>query len=315
MSVIRTVFLGTPPIAMECLKALHKDEHFEVVGVVSQPDRPAGRKMKLQASEVSQYALENNLPLIRPEKAKGDVFFETIQSWGAECAVVVAYGQILTQKFLDIFPQQVVNVHASLLPRWRGAAPIQRAIMEGDQETGVCLQVMTKKLDAGDVISSRKIAIKEEMNALSLHEAMIPLAKDILTIDFMDYLRGNLSATPQDESQVTYAHKIEKSESIVDWNQHARIIFQKQRGLMMGPGAMTTFHGKKLKLIRMQVHNETSKGSAGEIVQVTNDSFVVQCQTGQLRVMELQPESRSRQSAKQFLAGYEVKIGEVLGEG
>ena len=312
MSVIRTVFLGTPFIARECLKALHEDEHFEIVGVVSQPDRPAGRSMKLQASEVSQYALDNDLPLIRPEKAKGDEFMEAVRSMGAECAVVVAYGQILNQQFLDLYPKRVVNVHASLLPRWRGAAPIQRAIMEGDEETGVCLQVMVKKLDAGDVLNERKIKIEDSMTALDLHDAMIPLAQDLLRIDLMDYMRGNLSAEPQDESQVTYAHKIEKSESAVDWNQPARTIFQRQRGLMMGPGSVTGFRGKRLKLIETKLVEESSTGKPGEIIDVSSDSLTVQCQPGTLKLLQVQPESRSRQQVKQFLTGHDVKKGEVL---
>lgn len=314
MSVIRTVFLGTPYIAKECLRALHEDEHFEIVGVVSQPDRPAGRNMKLQASEVSAYALENQLPLIRPEKAKGPEFIEAIQKMGAECAVVVAYGQILNSAFLGQFPKRVVNVHASLLPRWRGAAPIQRAIMEGDKETGVCLQVMVKKLDAGDVINYRKIKITDEMDAMDLHDAMIPLAQNLLKIDFMDYMRGNLSAEPQDESQVTYAHKIDKAESAVDWNLSANVICQRQRGLMMGPGAVTSYKGKNLKLIRTCVEDESSTGNAGEIVSVETEAIVVQCKTGRLKLLEVQPESRSRQTVKQFLTGHKVSVGEVLGE-
>lgn len=313
MSVIRTVFLGTPFIAKECLKALHEDEHFEIVGVVSQPDRPAGRNMKLQASEVSQYAIKHKLPLLCPEKAKGPEFMQAIQKMGAECAVVVAYGQILSEKFLQLFPQRVVNVHASLLPRWRGAAPIQRAIMEGDKETGVCLQVMVKKLDAGDVLNERKIKIEDSMTALDLHDAMIPLAQDLLKVDLMDYMRGNLSAKPQDESLVTYAHKIEKSESGVDWKQPARVIFQRQRGLMMGPGSVTKFRGKRLKLIQMKVVDENSKGVIGEIIEVDGESLVVQCNPGKVRIVEVQPESRSRQSVRQFLTGHDVKKGEVLG--
>ncbi len=313
MSVIRTIFLGTPFIARECLRALHEDEHFEVVGVISQPDRPAGRNMKLQASAVSQYAVEQNLPLICPEKAKGPEFIEAIKKMGAECAVVVAYGQILNKEFLELFYQRVVNVHASLLPRWRGAAPIQRAIMEGDKETGVCLQVMVKKLDAGDVLNYRKIKIENSMTAMDLHDAMIPLAQDLLKVDLMDYLRGHLSAKPQDEAQVTYAHKIDKSESVVDWNLPARTIFQRQRGLMMGPGSVTRLRGKRLKLIQIVVVDETSKGTPGEIVGLDGENIIVQCHPGRVQLMEVQPESRSRQTVKQFLAGHNIKTGEVFG--
>ncbi|MCB0407530.1 MAG: methionyl-tRNA formyltransferase [Bdellovibrionales bacterium] len=315
MSVIRTVFLGTPFIAKECLKALVEDEHFEVVGVVSQPDRPAGRKMQLKASEVSAYALEHKLPLIRPEKADGEEFIQSIKKWGAECVVVVAYGQILRKDFLDMFPQKVVNVHASLLPRWRGAAPIQRAMMAGDQETGVCLQVMTESLDAGAVLGARKMIIQDAMNAIDLHNAMIPLAQDLLTVDFMDYMRGNLSPTPQEESLVTYAKKIKKSESQMDWSLPNREIFNRQRGLMMGPGATTVFRGKPIKIHRMELVNDLSlKAAPGVIVDVNKSDFTVQCGEGQLKILELQPASKACQTSAQFLLGHKIAKGEVFGE-
>jgi methionyl-tRNA formyltransferase len=294
--------------------ALVEDSHFEVVGVVSQPDRPAGRQMKLQESEVAEYARSQGLKVLKPESAKAPEFLESIKKWGAECAVVVAYGQILNREFLKLFPKKVVNVHASLLPRWRGAAPIQRAIMAGDRETGVCLQVMTRKLDAGDVLGSRKIAIDDEMNALELHDAMIPMAQSLLTIDFMDYMRGNLSASPQDEFLVTYAKKIEKNESAVDWTVSAREIQQRQRGLMMGPGAATKYKGKTLKLLKTRaLSGSASKKPPGTVIDVQKTFFSVQCGSGSLQILEVQPESRAQQSVEQFLLGHPLTVGDVFG--
>lgn len=313
MSVVRTIFLGTPLIAQKCLEALVDDEHYEVVGVVTQPDRPAGRNMKLQESEVAAYARNKGLPTVKPENAKDPHFLSEVKSWGAECAVVVAFGQILNQDFLNLFPQKVVNVHASLLPRWRGAAPIQRSIMAGDSETGVCLQVMTRKLDAGDVLGSRKIKITDDMDALALHDAMIPLAQSLLTIDLMDYLRGNLSATPQEPSLVTYAKKIEKQEAHVDWTLSAEEINRRQRGLMMGPGASATRAGKKLKLLKTKARGAKSAKPvrpAGEIAEVQKTFFVVQCGQGELEVHHVQPESRAPQTAEQYLLGHPLKVGD-----
>lgn len=310
MSVIRTLFLGTPHIAQKCLQSLHEDEHFEIVGVVSQPDRPSGRKMKLSPSAVSEYALNQELNLLRPESAKTQEFIDSVQKLGAEAAVVVAYGQILTQNFLDLYPQKVVNVHASLLPKWRGAAPIQRSIINGDSETGVCLQIMKQELDAGDVLNFRKIPLDSEIDALELHDQMIPLAADLLTIDFMDYLRGNLSGTPQDQAHVTFAPKIKKQESIIDWGQSSLNLHRLRRGLTLGPGVVSSLLNKRIKLHKTQVVNIDSKGVPGTIVMVNENSFLVQCGLGQLEVLEVQLESKRRQSVNEFLKGFHLKVGD-----
>lgn len=315
MSVIRVVFLGTPDIASYCLSSLIKDEHFQVVGVMTQPDRPAGRNMKLQASPVRQLAEKNALPVLTPEKVNTPEVLETIKTWRAEAAVVVAYGQILPQNFLDLFPNRVVNIHASLLPRWRGAAPIQRAIMEGDVDTGVSLQVVVKKLDAGDVLGTRKIKIQDE-DALEMLEKMKPLAADLLEVEFMDYLRGNLTATPQDEAKVTYAHKIDKSEGRVDWSLPAVTIYNHMRGLKMGPGAHTLISGKILKLHKAQVNESSGKKTArpGEVLESSPAGIKVACGDGVLLLTEVQPESKPKMKAADFLKGRKVEVGEVLGE-
>src|SRR5690606_12427434 len=205
--IIRTVFLGTPDFARAQLEYLAQDPHYEIVGVVTQPDRPAGRHMHLQPSPVKKFALEKGFKVLTPEKMTPEVIAE-VASWRAELAVVVAFGQILPQAFLDLFPKKAVNIHASLLPRWRGAAPIQRAIMAGDKETGVALQVIVKKLDAGDVIGTYRLPITDETDALKLLTDMVPLGQKLLHVDLMDYLRGNISPQPQDDGAVTYAHKI-----------------------------------------------------------------------------------------------------------
>ncbi|HWU43744.1 MAG TPA: methionyl-tRNA formyltransferase, partial [Bdellovibrio sp.] len=192
MSKVRVCFLGTPEFAVTSLKALLSDDHFEVVGVVTQPDRPAGRKLQLTPSPVKQLAIVNNLKVLAPEALKKNpLMLDEIRNWGAEVAVVVAFGQILTQEFLDSFRFGCVNIHGSILPRWRGAAPIQRAIEAGDLESGVTLQKMVKKLDAGDIIGLRRIKITPEMNAMELHDQLALLGADLLRVELMDYVRGN----------------------------------------------------------------------------------------------------------------------------
>ncbi|MCB0363052.1 MAG: methionyl-tRNA formyltransferase [Bdellovibrionales bacterium] len=314
MSVVRVVFLGTPDIAAFCLESMLSDEHFKIVGVVSQPDRASGRKLKLHPSPVKELALAHHLPLMTPENFKDSEVLNQISSWKAEAAVVVAYGQILPQAFLDLYPMNVVNIHTSLLPRWRGAAPIQRAIMAGDRKTGVCLQVMVKKLDAGDVIGKRSVDIHEDMDAVELLERMKPLASDLLHVEFMDYLRGNLVPHPQDESLVTYAKKVENEESLIDWNLSAREIRNRMRGLALGRGIYTWHDHKKLKLTKTQVVSNKMPAEPGEVVVVGSDYFEVATGGGILRVSGVQPESRSQMGVDAYLRGYTLKVGDRLGE-
>jgi methionyl-tRNA formyltransferase len=318
VSKVRVCFLGTPEFAVTSLKQLVNDEHFEVVGVVTQPDRPSGRKMQLTPSPVKAFALSYGLKVISPEKVSQDVILQEIEKWGAEVAVVVAFGQILSQKFLDLFRFGAVNVHGSLLPRWRGAAPIQRAIEAGDTESGVTLQKIVKKLDAGDIIGVRKIAIGPEMTATELFEEMAFQGADLLHIELMDYVRGNLAPTPQDESQVEerflYAKKIEKSEAQIDWSQAAEQIHNKVRGFHAGPGTFTTLDGKKIKIHKTRV--DSSKAippAAGTVTAISDEALSVATGRGILNLLELQPESRNRMSVKDFLKGHALKEGDRLG--
>lgn len=316
MSRIRTLFLGTPDIARYCLESLSRDEHFEIVGVVTQPDRPAGRKLQLQPSPVKSLALTIGVPVFTPEKASDPETLRQLQGLGAEAAVVVAYGQILSQKFLDLYPNKVVNVHASLLPRWRGAAPIQRAIMNGDRESGVSLQVMVRKLDAGPILGERKIVITNEMTAFELYKQCELLGAQLLAVDLMDYLRGNLSAIPQDESRVTYASKIEKAEAEINWSQDARVLSNLVRGLNMGPIAQTRRDGKILKLHKTRaIESEPAKTllRPGQVVSVSEKSLIVQCGKGSLELLEVQPESRAKMSIADYVRGYPTKPGDVFG--
>lgn len=314
MSRVRAVFLGTPEIARTCLESMIKDPHFEIVGVVTQPDRPAGRKMQLQPSPVKTLVQPLGIPVLSPENINSDEVLAQIAEFRAEVAVVVAFGQILKKKFLGMYPERVVNVHASVLPRWRGAAPIQRAIMEGDTETGVCLQVMVRKLDAGPVLGARRFAIPPEMTAIESYRKCEALGADLLAVELMDYIRGNLTPVPQDEAQVTYAHKIEKGEALVDWTADATTVHNRVRGLAMGPQAFTYHNGKILKLHKTVPHSKHSASlRPGQVLEVTEKSLLVQCGKGSLELLNVQPESRSAMLIAEFLRGYPVKAGDSFG--
>lgn len=336
MSKVRVCFLGTPEFAATSLQALLNDDHYEVVGVVTQPDRPAGRKLALTPSPVKVLAQKHNLKVLSPESLKDNqLILDAIKTWSAEVAVVVAFGQILTEEFMSSFNFGAVNVHGSLLPRWRGAAPIQRSIQYGDRETGVALQRMVKRLDAGDVIGVRKVAIPLEMTAMELHDQLALLGADLLRVELMDYVRGNLAPIKQEENFVTIAKKIDKSESEINWNLQAIEIHNQVRALTMGPGSYTFFNGKKLKIHKTTVATEFAKfdfsiqnqqdlknyldayqkrkneksEKIGTVMQVTDDYIRVQTGLGYIDLLEVQPESRNRMKIKDFLQGNEVNSG------
>jgi methionyl-tRNA formyltransferase len=314
VSEVRVCFLGTPEFAAVALKRVLEDSHYKVVGVVTQPDRPAGRKLQLTPSPVKKLALENGLTVLTPENLRKEPeMVEVIKSWNAEVAIVVAFGQILDQKFLDLFSLGCVNVHSSILPRWRGAAPIQRAVETGDKITGVCLQKVVLKLDAGDVIGIRQVVLDDEINSLELHDQLAILGADLLHIELMDYIRGNLVAVPQDESQVTYAKKIDKVECELDFKQPARTLHNKIRAFTWGPGTFTTFEGKRLKIHKTRINDEIKSGTPGQVIEVKKDSFFVQTGSGILEILEVQPESKSKQSAHDFIAGSKISKGAMLG--
>lgn len=312
MSVVRIVFLGTPDIAAYQLDSLLSDDHFKVVGVVTQPDRPAGRKMKLMPSAVKKLAEEKGVEVFTPDNINTGEAIEKIKSWRAEAAVVVAYGQILKDEFLNLFPDKIVNLHASLLPRWRGAAPIQRSIMAGDDKTGISLQVVTKELDAGNVIGTRSFTIPDTMDALDALERMKPLGAELLSVEFMDYLRGNLAPVKQNRKDVTYAKKLEKSESKIHWHMTARQVFNNIRGLKMGPGSYCMRGDKKIKIHKAFPVQYDHNSKPGEVLYADRSVFRVACKQNALEVIEVQPESKPKMLVSEYIKGHPIELGEVF---
>jgi methionyl-tRNA formyltransferase len=317
VSKVRAVFLGTPEFAVVSLKKLAKDAHFEIVGVVTQPDRPAGRRLQLTPSPVRSFSLAQGFRVIAPEKINQELILQEIKKWGAEVAIVVAFGQILSQKFLDLFPFGAVNVHGSLLPKWRGAAPIQRALEAGDTETGVALQKIVRELDAGDILGVRKVQVPIEMTALELHDQLAELGADLLQIELMDYVRGHLVPTAQDSSKVTFAKKINKAECEISWSEPALKIHNKARGFLMGPGTFTLQSGKKLKLYKTLPVDSKQLGKKspqpGTVVRATESELWIQTGEGVLALIEVQPESRSKMKITEFQKGYGLNEGDRLG--
>ncbi len=309
MSVIRTLFLGTPEFARYHLEHLLKDTHYNVVGVVSQPDRPKGRKLALTPSPVKELALAQSIPVFTPQKASDSDFIEQVKKLNAEVAIVVAYGQILRPAFLELFPSRVVNIHGSILPKLRGAAPIQRTLMNDDREGGVSLQVMVEKLDAGPIIGLRKLQISQDINAKELHDALMPLGADLLHIELMDYLRGNLSPILQDEAKVTLAPKISPAEEKIDWNKTANAIHNQVRGLALQGGAYTQLNGKRFKIHQTQLapsnKSKLSQGTA-EVSPATGNILISCGNNEQIEALIVQPEGKSKMSAADFVKGLQT---------
>lgn len=315
MKPFRVIFLGTPDFAVGPLKELARNPQFEIVHVVSQPDKPKGRSMQLSPSPVKETALKLNLPVNATENVNTEDFLKFVRELKADIAVVIAFGQIVSQEFLDAFPFGCVNVHGSLLPKWRGAAPIQRSIQNGDTETGVALQIMVYALDAGPVLGVRKIPLTEMDTSSVVYEKLKKLSCELLNVELVEYLKGNLKAKPQDETQVTIAKKIKKEEGAVDWNKDASFIVNSIRAFDVWPGTWAKLSsGKTLKIIKATV-DKTYQVEPGKIVKIDKDSITVACGQNSLKIYEVQLESKARQSVETFLRGYPLKEGEFLRNG
>ena len=297
---------------MTHLEALLKNKNYIVAGVVTQPDRPAGRKMQLMPSPVKLLASQNHLTVLTPENLRKEPeIFELIKAWKADVAVVVAFGQILSQEFLDSFKFGAVNVHGSLLPLWRGAAPIQRSIEAGDTVTGVSLQQVVKKLDAGAVIGERRIDLNNETNATELYSRLAQLGCELLDQELFSYISGDTKAVAQDESKVTIARKIEKEESLIDWKKSAFQIHNKVRAFTMGPGTYVMFQGKRLKIHKTEVRDGATK-LVLQIAEVNANELVIETGNGFLSLLEVQPESKSKLSIQEFLKSITLKKGDLF---
>lgn len=312
MSRFRVCFLGTPSFAAAHLSALLTHSNFDVVGVVTQPDRPAGRKMQLTPSKVKTTALEKNLKVLTPENLRKDEsVFEEIKAWKADVAVVVAFGQILSQEFLDSFPFGAVNIHGSLLPKWRGAAPIQRSIEAGETVTGVSLQRVVKKLDAGPIIAEKIVELNSDINATELYDLLEKKGCELLTESLPLYLEKKIQPTEQDEAKVTIARKIEKEESLLDWNLPASMLHNRIRAFTMGPGTYVSFRGQRLKIHRSKVKESTGI-SPGKIISLGDRELVVQAGENALSLLEVQPESKARMAIAEFLKSANLKQGDLF---
>ena len=298
--------MGTPDFAAVTLEALIAAGH-EICGVLNQPDKPRNRN-KVTYSPVKECALAHGIPVYQPLTAKDAETQALVESLHPELTVVVAYGQILPQKLLDVPKFGSVNVHASLLPKYRGAAPIQWAVLDGEAETGVSLMYMTRRLDAGDVIATARTAIGAEETAPELWDRLAKLGGELLVAAIPHLQDGTASRTPQDESVFTYAPMLTKAMSPVDWNRSAAAIHNQIRGLQPWPCAVAEIDGRLCKLFRAEIGGET-KAVPGTILRADKQGIEVACGDGRsLRILELQGEGGKRMNAASYLNGHPIRL-------
>lgn len=308
--MLRTIFMGTPDFAVPTLEALLK--HHTVVGVATQPDRPAGRRGELKAPPVKVLAVQAGIPVIQPEKLRQPGVFDQLEAWQADLIVVAAFGQILPERVLNLPRYGCLNVHASLLPRWRGAAPIQAALRAGDAETGITIMRMDAGLDTGPMLRKRAIAISDQDTSASLHDTLAMLGADLLIETIPGYISGEIKPITQDETEVTYAPQIRKEDGRIDWNEPAEAIERSIRAFTPWPGVFTIWNGKVLKIHRARIsagHARTSE------VIATPTGFAVGTSTDLIVPEELQLEGKKRVEAAEFVRGYPAIVGAMLNNG
>lgn len=310
---MRVVFMGTPDFATGTLEEIIKAGH-EIVGVVTQPDKPKGRGKALMPTPVKETAMKYGISVYQPKRVREPEFMETLRELAPEVIVVAAFGQIITKEILDMPKYGCINVHASLLPAYRGAAPIQWAVINGDKESGVTIMQMNEGLDTGDMIDKVVVPIEAEETGGSLFDKLSVAGAKLCVKVLEDLQAGTAVREKQPEESTTpYAAMISKKMGEINWEKPAKEIEQLIRGLNPWPSAYTKIHGKTLKLWKAEVLEGHSEKKAGQITEVEKDSICVQTGQGLLRIQELQLEGKKRMDTSSFLRGYSLEEGELLG--
>ncbi len=306
--------MGTPEFAVPTLRML-LDGEDPVVGVVTQPDQPSGRGMAFHAPPVKVLAEARQLPVFQPAKLRTPEAFATLQAWQPDLIIVVAYGKMLPNSVLTLPPLGCINVHASLLPKYRGAAPIQWAIAQGEQETGVTIMCISERMDAGDILLQKRIPIEKDDTGGSLHDKLANLGAEALLEALVLLKQGRLVARPQNEADATYAPMIKKEDGCIDWRQSAAVIERRIRAFTPWPSAYTTFHGKLLKIYKAQPELQAAQKavSPGTVTEVSPVHLLVATGEGQLSLVEVQLEGRRRMRIEEFLRGHAVQPGVLFG--
>ena len=310
---MRVVFMGTPDFAVASLNAL-VDAGHEVAAVITQPDRPKGRGNKMTFPEVKERALELGLPVHQPDSVKDEAFLELLKEYQPEVIVVVAFGRILPQTVLDLPKYGCVNVHGSLLPQYRGAAPIQRAVLDGLKETGVTTMRMDIGMDTGDMLLQAALPITDDDTTGTMFDKLAELGGRLLIDTLKGLEAGTIVPQKQDDSKATHAARILKEDEVIHWDDSAEKIFCQIRGLSPAPGAYTLWEGQRLKLWKSRINSRETGKQPGSVVEIGKDYLLVQTGKGCLEILELQPAGKKAMPAKAFANGAGVDTRIVFGE-
>ena len=310
---LRVVFFGTAELACASLQALTRSAEIEVAAVVTQPDKPRGRDLLLQPSPVKAAALQLGLEVLQPKRARDEDFIRQIRELSPDLSAVAAYGQILPQALLDVPAHGSLNVHTSLLPKYRGAAPIQWAILNGDPETGVSIMKMDAGLDTGPILAEKRTPILDTDTSQSLHDRLAQRGADLLLETIPLWVDGRIAPRPQPEG-ATYARKIEKADGLIDWEGPAVTLWRQVRAFTPWPGAFTYWesHGKKKMLKIWEGHIAERSGAPGSVLAVARDGITVGAGESSFRITVLQPEGKKKMAAHEYLAGNPVAVGQVF---
>ncbi|MFW3652450.1 methionyl-tRNA formyltransferase [Vagococcus fluvialis] len=307
----KIIFMGTPGFSVPILNGLVA-EGYDVLRVVTQPDRPVGRKKVLTPPPVKEAALEHGIKVLQPEKISGSPEMEEIISLNPDLIVTAAFGQFLPETLLKAPKLGAINVHASLLPKYRGGAPVHYSIIKGDSETGVTIMRMVKKMDAGDMLSQKAIPISKTDDVGSMFDKLSLLGKDMLLEMLPEFIAGNIKETPQDETLVTYSPNITREEEQIDWNKTSELIDCQVRGMRPWPVAFTTYQETRVKLWDTTPLDETTTKAPGTIIKINKKNFLVACGEGTvLQINDLQPAGKGRLKAVEYLNG----VGRTMEEG
>ena len=315
--MIKVVFFGTPKIALKSLDYLVKSGKIDVLAVVTQPDKPAGRGHKILPPPVKHYALENNIAVFQPASIKKDFEIQDeLKKLEPDFFVTFAFGQILSQEVLEIPKYATINLHASLLPLYRGANPIQRAIINGDKKTGICTMITEEGLDCGAICLRDEIEITENMNYEELFEHISEKSPELIEVTLLNIRSGALKPIEQHHEKATYAHKIKKEDAQIDWTKSAREIHNLVRGLYKFPSAHCFFREKIVKIMETKVINEISHSSAGNVLSVTKEGIEVSTLGGTLLIVKLKPEGKGEMFAKDWVNGFsgdtKISTGDIF---
>lgn len=310
---MRIVFMGTPEFAVPSLKSLI-DGGWNVEAVVTQPDRPRGRGHRVSFSPIKEAAVEAGLKVLQPEKVSEESFMKLLEELSPDVIVVVAFGQLIPPAILEIPPYGCINVHASLLPRYRGAAPIQQAIIDGCRVTGVTTMLLDEGWDTGDILLQEQVMIEPEDTAGSLEMKLAEAGAQLLCETLRRLARGDLKPTPQDETEATYAYRLKKSAGEISWEANARQVVDLVRGVNPWPGAYTYHRGQMLKVWEAaEVDQEADGAQPGTVLGITDDGIVITCGSGSVLLKVVQPPNRPRMGGRDYANGYRVEPGELLG--